>query len=180
MELWLIATEKGPNTMDPTVVASVEKLRGLTVSALQRKYRELLGEESKSSNKQFLFRRIAWQLQAQAEGGLSERAQRRAAAIAQDSDLRTRAPRAFTSPFPEAAPGSAEPFVGPQRDYRLPKPGTLLMRRFGGQEILVKVLDRGFEYQSRQYRSLSAIAREATGTRWNGLLFFGLTERRHE
>jgi hypothetical protein len=62
----------------------------------------------------------------------------------------------------------------------LPKPGTLLMRRFGGQEILVKVLDRGFEYQSRNYRSLSAIAREATGTRWNGLLFFGLTERRHE
>jgi Protein of unknown function (DUF2924) len=165
--------------MDPTVVAAVEKLRGLSVAALQSKYRELLGEESKSSNKRFLFRRIAWQLQARAEGDLSERARRRAAAIAQDSDLRTRAPRAFTNPRPEATAGSTTGFTGPQRDYRLPKPGTLLMRRFEGREVLVKVLDRGFEYQSRQYRSLSAIAREVTGTRWNGLLFFGLTERRH-
>jgi hypothetical protein len=42
----------------------------------------------------------------------------------------------------------------------------------------VKVLEQGFEYDSRRYRSLSAIAREITGTRWNGLLFFGLVERR--
>ena len=46
------------------------------------------------------------------------------------------------------------------------------------RQIVVKVLGDGFEYESRRYRSLSAIAREVTGTRWNGLLFFGLTERR--
>jgi len=40
------------------------------------------------------------------------------------------------------------------------------------------VLEDGFEYESRRYRSLSAIAREVSGTRWNGLLFFGLAERR--
>jgi hypothetical protein len=40
----------------------------------------------------------------------------------------------------------------------------------------VTVLPDGFEYQSRRYRSLSAIAREVTGTRWNGLVFFGLKE----
>ena len=44
--------------------------------------------------------------------------------------------------------------------------------------FVVKVLAGGFEYESRRYRSLSAIAREVTGTRWNGLLFFGLAERR--
>jgi hypothetical protein len=165
--------------MDPSVGVAIEELRGLTVAALKGKYRELIGEESKSSNKQFLFRRIAWQLQAKAEGDLSERARRRAAAIAEDRDLRTRAPQTFASRAPEAAADSIAGFSGPQRDYRLPKPGTLLMRRFGGGEILVKVLDEGFEYQGRHYRSLSSIAREATGTRWNGLLFFGLTERRH-
>jgi hypothetical protein len=161
--------------MDPSVVAAIEESRGLTVAALKSKYRELIGKESKSSNKQFLFRRIAWHLQAQAEGDLSDRARRRAAAIAEDQDLRARAPQAFASRPPEARSRLNEP----QRDSRLPKPGTLLLRRFRGREILVKVLDEGFEYQSRHYRSLSAIAREVTGTRWNGLLFFGLTERCH-
>ena len=66
----------------------------------------------------------------------------------------------------------------PQRDWRLPPPGTLLTRRVDDRQIVVKVLDRGFEFETRQYGSLSAIAREVTGTRWNGLLFFGLAERR--
>jgi hypothetical protein len=67
----------------------------------------------------------------------------------------------------------------PQKDWRLPAPGTLLTRRLDGRDVVVKVLKDGFEYQSRRYRSLSAIAREVTGTRWNGLLFFGLAERRN-
>jgi Protein of unknown function (DUF2924) len=60
----------------------------------------------------------------------------------------------------------------------LPPPGTEIRRRFGNRDLVVKVLSKGFEYEQRRYRSLSAIAREITGTRWNGLLFFGLTERR--
>jgi Protein of unknown function (DUF2924) len=40
------------------------------------------------------------------------------------------------------------------------------------------VLDDGFEYQGRPYRSLSAIARAITCTRWNGLIFFGLKNQR--
>jgi hypothetical protein len=60
----------------------------------------------------------------------------------------------------------------------MPGAGTLLTRRVGDRQIVVKVLSEGFEFESRRYRSLSAIAREVTGTRWNGLLFFGLAERR--
>ena len=162
--------------MDIDAVQMIEDLRGLTVAALKAKYLELFGEEARSSNKQYLLRRIAWQLQAKAEGDLSERARRRAAEIADDADLRTRAPKGFwTSPrlSPEADRSR------PQRDWRLPAPGTLLTRRSEGRDVIVKVLESGFEYQSRRYRSLSAIAREVTGTRWNGLLFFGLAERRH-
>ena len=59
------------------------------------------------------------------------------------------------------------------------RPGTLLTRRLDNRQIVVKVLEEGFEFETRRYGSLSAIAREVTGTRWNGLLFFGLAERRH-
>jgi len=60
----------------------------------------------------------------------------------------------------------------------LPASGSLLTRRLNDRRIVVKVLAEGFEFESRYYLSLSAIAREVTGTRWNGLLFFGLAERR--
>jgi len=81
--------------MDRAVIAAIEELPQQRVSALQKRYRELFVEESKSSNKQFLFRRVAWRLQANAEGDLSERARRRAVEIADDRDLRLRAPKEF-------------------------------------------------------------------------------------
>ena len=57
----------------------------------------------------------------------------------------------------------------------MPLPGTLLSRQWKGRAILVEVLADGFRYENRHYRSLSAIAVAVTGTRWNGLAFFGLT-----
>jgi hypothetical protein len=163
--------------MDPTVIKVIDELPQSKVAALKKRYRELFGEESKSSNKHFLLRRIAYRLQANAEGDLCERARRRAAEIADDRDIRVRAPKEFPAP-----PDSGSPCVDrtrPPKDGRLPEPGTLLTRRVGDRQIVVKVLNDGFEYESRRYRSLSAIAREVTGTRWNGLLFFGLAERRN-
>jgi len=177
MELWLIGGER-TNYMDLAVVRAIDELRDFKVIALQRKYLELFGEETRSSNKQFLFRRIAWRLQADVEGDLSERARRRAAEIVEDRDLRVRAPKGFS---PENAPAGVPRAMDrsqPRRDWRLPSPGALLTRRLDDHQIVVKVLEEGFEYESRRYRSLSAIAREVTGTRWNGLLFFGLAERR--
>ena len=162
--------------MDPTVIRSIEELANSKIPALKKRYRELFGEESKSSNKSFLFRRVAYRLQANAEGDLSERARRRAADIADDRDLRVRAPKEFIA-RPEPGFGSIDR-KGPPKDGRLPGPGTVLTRRLGDRQIVVTVLAEGFEYESRRYRSLSAIAREVTGTRWNGLLFFGLAERR--
>jgi nickel-dependent lactate racemase len=54
----------------------------------------------------------------------------------------------------------------------LPAPGTLLVRRYKDRDVIVKVRNDGFEFDGRIYRSLSAIAREATGTKWNGYVFF--------
>src|SRR5580692_9493778 len=81
--------------MDPTVIRTLQALQDLKVAELKKRYRELFGEESKSSNKQFLYRRIAFRLQANEEGDLSERARRRATEIADDRDLRVRAPKEF-------------------------------------------------------------------------------------
>ncbi len=73
----------------------IDALGRMTVGELRAKYHEVFGEESRSNHKQFLFRRIAWRIQALAQGGLSERARRRALEIANDADLRIRAPKGF-------------------------------------------------------------------------------------
>jgi hypothetical protein len=144
----------------------IEGLRKLKTKALKERYRELFGEESRSSNHAHLFRRIAWRLQAKAEGDLSERAQKRMLELADDRELRLRAPRAFWH--------SDGLGPDPARDPRLPPSGTVLKRVYGQRTIEVSVLERGFEYQGKQYGSLSLIAQRVTGTRWNGFVFFGL------
>ena len=59
-------------------------------------------------------------------------------------------------------------------DPRLPSPGTVLVRRYQGKDVVVRVREDAFECDGRTYSSLSAAVREATGTRWNGFAFFDL------
>ncbi len=147
----------------------IDGLRQQSVGKLKLKYREVFGQESRSNHKQFLVRRLAWRLQANAEGDLSERARQRAARLAQEADLRIRAPQSFLK---ELAQGN--------RDPRLPPAGTRLTRQFQGHTVAVEVLEQGFRYQQQVYRSLSAVARQVTGVQWNGFAFFHLpTEARH-
>ena len=155
--------------MDDAVRMQIESLRKLKTSELRTRYCDLFGEASPSFNRAHLFRRIAWRLQAQAEGDLSERARQRAAELANDLDLRLRAPGSFWREI-ERNGDSAN------RDPRLPPAGTVLERVYQGQILRVTVLASGFEYQGKPYSSLSAIAHRATGTRWNGFHFFGLKQ----
>jgi hypothetical protein len=154
--------------MDPDLQQEIERLRHSNVKALQQRYRDLFGEDSPSSNRAHLFRRIAWRLQARGAGELSERAQKRAADLADDAELRRLAPRSFWKALEQQ---NASPTF---RDARLPAAGTLLSRSYRDRNIEVRVLEEGFEYNGVRYSSLSAIARQATGTRWNGFLFFGI------
>ena len=159
--------------MNEALHREVEELRKQTSKALKARYRELFGEEARSSNQAHLFRRIAWRLQAAAEGDLSERARDRAREVAADVDLRLRAPRQFWRQLSSSATAGDSP-----RDHRLPSPGTLLRREFQGTVITATVLEEGFEWEGRRYPSLSSIACQATGTRWNGFAFFGLNQGR--
>ena len=81
--------------MNYEVQQEIEALRTPKTKALNARYRELFGEQSRSSNPAHLFRRIAWRLQAISKGDLSQRARDRAAELAADADLRLRAPRTF-------------------------------------------------------------------------------------
>ncbi len=161
--------------MNSSVRMHIEEVQRMTVGSLREKYREVFGEESRSNHKQFLIRRIAWRLQAIAEGDLSERARLRAMEIANDADLRIRAPKGFLrSEQGDAADRTIVSRFNGTKDARLPLPGTEIIREYRGKRIVVRVLEDGFEYDERRFRSLSAIACEVTGTRWNGFLFFGL------
>src|SRR5689334_11870490 len=116
----------------------IENLRNLKITELRARYRDLFGEASPSFNRAHLFRRIAWRLQAQAEGDLSEQARHRAAELANDLDLRWRAPRSFGREI-ERNRDSAD------RDPRLPAAGTVLERVYKEQILRVTVLASGFE-----------------------------------
>jgi hypothetical protein len=156
--------------MNDSLRREVEELRKQTVSALKTRYSELFGEQSRSSNHAHLFRRIAWRLQAEAEGDLTERARARAEELAEDVDLRLRAPQKFWRELAAGVDASAS------RDDRLPVTGTVLKREFQGDVIAVVVLQEGFGFEGKTYESLSAIAWKVTGTRWNGFSFFGLNK----
>src|SRR5258706_6364046 len=105
--------------MDRAVIAEIERLAKLSVAELKIHYTQVLGETPQSTNKDFLFRRIAWRLQANAQGDFSDRARRRAVEIADDADLRTGGLGAFhAQPGSNVAPVSIDRSQ-PQRDCRL-------------------------------------------------------------
>jgi Protein of unknown function (DUF2924) len=152
--------------------ARIERLMRQNIPALQRTHRELFGQDCTVRHVRYLRRKLAWELQARARGGLSEESRQHALAIAWQTTLRTRAHSHPSRPVNST--------VSWGHDSRLPPPGTLLRRRFKGQSVLVKVLAAGFEYDGRIFGSLSAIANAVTGGNWNGFVFFGLTrDARH-
>lgn len=165
--------------MKEPLAARVARLRTMTVAELRTEHRALFGEETRSRNRDFLWKRLAWRVQALEEGDVSERVRRRAAEIANDADVRVRAPQgAFGTKDAPDAERTIVHNVGRVHDPRLPMPGTVLTRSYKNKVLHVTVLDEGFLYEGRTYRSLSAIATEATGSRWNGFLFFGLATPR--
>jgi len=154
--------------VEVNIVNEVATLQRLSVGQLRQRFAELFGETTKASNRTWLVKRLAWRLQALAEGDLSERARRRAAELARDADLRLNPPRRQTITAPPPEPGSVPTPIDP----RLPPPGTILARPYKGQLVQVHVLTDGFAYAGRVYASLSAVAKAITGSHTNGYLFF--------
>jgi hypothetical protein len=164
--------------MTTTIGKQIAELERLGVKQLRQRYEDLFGEPTRAANKAWLLKRVAWRLQALAEGGLSERALARAKELANEADLRLSPPRESAA-APKAAPAPL-PAPPAQGDGRLPPPGSVLARRYKGKVVQVKVLPGGFEYQGELYPSLSAAAKAITGSHCNGFLFFKLTAKEND
>src|SRR5258707_2917371 len=115
--------------MHPPIGQQLRELQGLTTPQLRGRYAEVFGEHTPANNRAWLLKRIAWRLQALAEGGLSERARQRAAELANDADLRLNppGPRRPGKPVPEQPAIQTEPAA---IDKRLPPVGTILARKY--------------------------------------------------
>ena len=151
--------------MKDTILAEILALKEMPVAELQARYSELFdGKKAPSNNKTHLWQRIAYRIQELEYGGLPEEAQNKAKELAQEYDpINNKALR------PDA--GTKHHI---SRDKRLPIPGTLITKNYKGTDIRVKILDKGFEYNDKVYKTLTAIAKEITGSHWNGFLFFNL------
>ena len=155
--------------MDLNIVNEVATLQRLSIGQLRQRFAELFGEATAASNRTWLIKRIAWRMQALAEGDLSQRARRRAAELARDADLRLNPPQRQATPTPPPP----EPIrAAAPVDPRLPLPGTILTSPYKGQLVQVQVLTEGFAYAGSVYPSLSAVAKAITGSHCNGFWFF--------
>jgi hypothetical protein len=153
------------------IAKEVVALQRMTMRELRDRYAEAFGDSTNANNRTWLIRRIAWRLQARAEGDLSERARRRAAELADDADLRLSPPAAKDSVTPDQTVTEVLPL---RADDRLPPAGSVLTRMYKGQNLQVRVLSDGFEFEGEVLASLSAVARKITGQHINGFLFFRL------
>ena len=145
--------------MNDSVLARVAALKSAPMADLKATWRDLFGKEPPPFNRRYLESRLAYRIQELAYGGLKPETVERLEALADDlDDDRSKVRRHGTNSRPIA--------------------GTQLVREWQGVEHRVTVTDGGFLHQSKPYKSLSAIARAITGTRWNGWVFFGLKNQR--
>ena len=149
------------------------QMRRMTVDALREKYAEAFGHETPGRHKQWLIKRIAWRLQANEQGGLSERARQRATELADEANIRLLPPRGAS---PRSAPAVHRSEVQSPATGGSLTPGSTLTRQYKGREIRVIVAPDGFEYEGERYKSLTAVARAITGKHWNGFHFFKLAK----
>jgi hypothetical protein len=141
--------------MTDTIPARLAALKTMALPDLKAEWRTLFGAEPPGYNRRYLESRLAYRIQELAYGGLKPETIRRLEALGDQFADRNITRRRI-------------------RDDVMPIAGTRLLREWQGVEHTVTVLAEGYEWEGRPYRSLSAIARAITGTRWNGLVFWGL------
>lgn len=157
--------------MKEHISEQIQALKNADLPKTQARYKELYnGSEAPCANKPYLIKKIANKLQEMAEGGLSNETKTQIIELIEKYDpINNKALR------PQVVSAGKNivsiPFM---RDKRLPIPGTVIQKKYKGQDYHVKVLDKGFEYKDKYYKSLSAIAFEITGAHWNGFSFFSI------
>ena len=148
-------------SLDQTVLSRLAALKAMSVKELKAEWEKLIGTSAPNNSRAFLELRIAYRLQELTYGGPDRDTRRMLDLLADEVEGHARRKHQIADP-------------------RNPVTGTKLLREWDGVEHTVTVLRDGFDWQGRKFKSLSAVAREITGTRWNGYRFFGLRERKRE
>lgn len=148
-------------TVPDSIPARLAAIKTTPTPELRCQWRDLFGTDAPAYNRRFLESRLAYRIQELAYGGLKPSTVARLKALGEELDGGNVARRR------KRADHSDKPISG-----------TRLIREWKGVEHTATVLAEGYEFQGRPYKSLSAIARAITGTRWNGLVFFGLKNQR--
>jgi hypothetical protein len=143
---------------DATVLARLVALKRMAVNDLKAEWKTLFGTDAPNNSRGFLELRLAHRIQELIYGGVARETSKLLNALADEV---------------EGKPGRKSMIA----DSRNPVVGTRLVREWNGAEHTTIVLRDGYEFDGRKYKSLSAIARDITGTRWNGYRFFGLARR---
>ncbi len=145
--------------MTESIPARLAALKTAPVPELKAQWRALFETEPPQYNRRALENWLAYRIQELAYGGLKPETIRRLEILGEQYD-------------------SGNVTTRRTRHDARPVAGTRLVREHRGVEHTVTVLADGYEWQGRPYKSLSAIARAITGTRWNGWVFFGLKNHR--
>lgn len=156
--------------MAETNLSQITTLKESSLDELQARFAELFpGQQAPSNNKVYLWRKIAYRLQELEYGGISSETQGKIQQLIQQYD-----PINNKTLRPNSIPENQPKKSKLSRDKRLPIPGTVIIKEYKGIKLEVKILESGFEYHNKVYKSLTAIAKEVTGAHWNGYLFFNL------
>jgi hypothetical protein len=145
--------------MTVSILRQIADLQARSQDELKAMWTEYFGREPPAYRRGFLIRGLGQRIQELAFGGLTAAHQKRLDALVEDRPPSKGRGRAMTAQAGQ--------------DHRLLM-GTRLVREHGGITHEVVVADGGYEYGGQRFKSLSAVARHITGTRWNGPLFFGL------
>ncbi len=156
------------------VTRQIGELSTLRVAQLKSRLEQILGKPVRTNNRAYLIRKLAWSIRDKAEGHVVPRSLQELLDSGPAVLPERWRERMAAATRPAAAPATA---VNLDRDPRLPVPGTELVRRHRDRDHIVVIHEADFEYAGLRYRSLSAIAKQITGTPWNGMVFFGLAER---
>jgi hypothetical protein len=151
--------------MKEDILSKILALKIASLSDLQKEYSALYdGKKAPSNTRTYLWQKIAYRIQELEYGGLSQDMQDKVKEMATAYDpINNKALRSDTVKRQRLS-----------RDQRLPIPGTVITKEYKGITVEVKVLEKGFEYNGKIYKSLTAIAKGITGCHWNGYLFFNM------
>jgi len=145
------------------MAARIAKLQTLTTAQLREEWRRVMGEEPRSYHRTWLWKRLAWAIQAKQYGGLSALAQQRLEELLPMAE-------AWMPLGKRAFPATQTP--SPATDRRL-APGSVITRNYKKKTLIVTVRDDGaFEFDGKIYSSLTVIATAVTGSHWGGNHFF--------